>query len=1147
MQLLDSCALPEAQFATLTILLQLDDLDDSQHDSETGTTLLNDEGERGRPEVEENDCRGVSDENIDCENEDDEADKSAGSPNNPQHENEFPKSRIRGNCNSWTTRQPKRRTQPLTHAVLRESMTVISPTTVLPEGAHFRSMESLQIHLMEKFGFRDDFRGIGGPPSDVNRDNEKGTVDNEDGERGESKHDQHNAETNSERGYGGQDNGRNERSNSRVRFHTDTKEGSLNEIKRKVVSEENASSSVGNRNMMEDESTPFQFENQLRVECYSPPSFHLNCSLGLTLFYVAVFVENIDEFSSEDGKVLVEDGHSRIEKDSMKTLKQCAAVLLPNVSWLKRFPHFAASTEREKRGGLVILTVGITGPAYDLYGASPVIATLPQRLRETVGTLSALNTVSPSNLEASKNLGKQAEQTSRPQQQQHVSPKRSLLKTKSKPSSKPKDVIIDPSPGPSQQQTSHVTYNHSYFRQLYSALLASILNDDDGYLAIGNIAPSNSSDFRMPEDVSSSHKIDGSVHSQQSLPLTIDSESTILSNPNTRSSGAGKRKLFTFSRKRNSRLSMGYETGDSISSAIPHDKKDYASDALYRSDRSSSQVQNAAEMVERMSLQLEVLSLAEEDMALPLYSKYKVAGGMASLGSGDHKRLLPSRSPKTPQASHGGTAHTSGRFGKLAAPSDLSGFDFKPKSSSSQQNVMNSAGSVGGTSSTSVMGSSSDDASILTGNDAATTSSKFTASSSSQSSVPTLSKPKRDMATTSSRSRFVQRRKAAAAAAANPTWAGSEANASPSKPPLFPHERQTALVPLFDPFGVEEDGDIRNDISKENNNDSNAKESVSIASVSTNATPTSASSPTSPSPRIDGTISYSFSGDGSDAGDGRSISQDIESGIKESLVHLDVDLALNEDLTCEYKKSKLSTLVVEGTLQVRVKSTHRGESPPQSQAPIPFFLVFQDQSSHIKALQENKKFVEHLIPEEGVEEREFIYSVSVPREDEFFPIVRYKCSSVLRPVPIRVQSRIRAQDKSCRVALQISSNPQNPSGLAQLTIIMSIPKGVLGKTLRCNPPGGVWNEEKQVVVWCVSELGGGEKFQLQAVFDTDDTVFGNEGNLAEILEFPVLARCQCSGAQLSNVAFEVTDMPDMYPADVSKSLIRRFRVSHKEK
>jgi len=147
----------------------------------------------------------------------------------------------------------------------------------------------------------------------------------------------------------------------------------------------------------------------------------------------------------------------------------------------------------------------------------------------------------------------------------------------------------------------------------------------------------------------------------------------------------------------------------------------------------------------------------------------------------------------------------------------------------------------------------------------------------------------------------------------------------------------------------------------------------------------------------------------------------------------------------------------------------------------------------------------------------------------------------------RVQSRVRAQGNSCRVALQISSNPQNPSELAQLTIIMSVPTGILGETLRCNPPGGVWNDEKKVVLWCVSELGGGEKFQLQALFDIDATVLGEEGNLVEKIEFPVLARCQCSGFQLSAVAFEVTDMPDMYPAEVSKSLIRRFRVSHKEK
>lgn len=106
---------------------------------------------------------------------------------------------------------------------------------------------------------------------------------------------------------------------------------------------------------------------------------------------------------------------------------------------------------------------------------------------------------------------------------------------------------------------------------------------------------------------------------------------------------------------------------------------------------------------------------------------------------------------------------------------------------------------------------------------------------------------------------------------------------------------------------------------------------------------------------------------------------------------------------------------------------------------------------------------------------------------------------------------------------------------------MSVPDGVRGETLICNPPGGVWNETKRVVLWCVSELGGGEKFQLQSVFElADESLNNNE------LEFPVLARCQCTGGQLSDVALEVSDVSDVYPVEVSKSFARRFRVSHKE-
>ncbi len=108
---------------------------------------------------------------------------------------------------------------------------------------------------------------------------------------------------------------------------------------------------------------------------------------------------------------------------------------------------------------------------------------------------------------------------------------------------------------------------------------------------------------------------------------------------------------------------------------------------------------------------------------------------------------------------------------------------------------------------------------------------------------------------------------------------------------------------------------------------------------------------------------------------------------------------------------------------------------------------------------------------------------------------------------------------------------------------MSVPEGVRGDSLQCNPAGGVWNESKRVVLWCVSELGCGEKFQLQSIFEVEDEALNSEEDPA--LSFPVLARCQCSGGQLSDVALEVADVAT-FPAEVSKNVVRRFRVSHKE-
>jgi hypothetical protein len=139
-----------------------------------------------------------------------------------------------------------------------------------------------------------------------------------------------------------------------------------------------------------------------------------------------------------------------------------------------------------------------------------------------------------------------------------------------------------------------------------------------------------------------------------------------------------------------------------------------------------------------------------------------------------------------------------------------------------------------------------------------------------------------------------------------------------------------------------------------------------------------------------------------------------------------------------------------------------------------------------------------------------------------------------------VQTRIKIENGFCRVALQISSNPHNAGSLSDLTIIMGVPDIVQGETLVTQPEGGVWNDSKRSVIWCVSDLDRGEKFQLQARFD-----MARESR--SVPEFPVLVRSTCLFAQLSNIEVEVRDIPEVAPADIAMKLARRFRLSHRER
>lgn len=103
-----------------------------------------------------------------------------------------------------------------------------------------------------------------------------------------------------------------------------------------------------------------------------------------------------------------------------------------------------------------------------------------------------------------------------------------------------------------------------------------------------------------------------------------------------------------------------------------------------------------------------------------------------------------------------------------------------------------------------------------------------------------------------------------------------------------------------------------------------------------------------------------------------------------------VNVALNEDLTCFYKLSKLSSCSVEGVVQVQVRSN--------VDRTVPFSLLIRDPSNYIQNIQENKMYAKGVA--DKTRKSDFAFAVSVPKAEEYFPVMRYKCGDDLRPVPI---------------------------------------------------------------------------------------------------------------------------------------------------
>lgn len=271
-------------------------------------------------------------------------------------------------------------------------------------------------------------------------------------------------------------------------------------------------------------------------------------------------------------------------------------------------------------------------------------------------------------------------------------------------------------------------------------------------------------------------------------------------------------------------------------------------------------------------------------------------------------------------------------------------------------------------------------------------------------------------------------------------------------------------------------------------------------------------------------------------------------------------MALNEDLVCTYKGSRMTSCIVQGIVQILMNS--------DSTAFVPFAVRVFDDDDHISSIEANKQFLNDVSKEKepGEEDWEHKYIVTLPKADNYYPILRYDCGDKLIPVPLvriqlnvrlfiqlqhisktiiiylqRVQSKVRTNGVVCRVALQISSNPSNEKPLTELTITLSVPESVIGESVITQPEGGIWIAKKRHVVWCVKELGSGEKFVLQAQFQLKKGTLENGDSPA----FSTMVQCQSMSAQLSNVSLDCCDAKG-FPGEVNVKIARRFRISQRE-
>lgn len=252
--------------------------------------------------------------------------------------------------------------------------------------------------------------------------------------------------------------------------------------------------------------------------------------------------------------------------------------------------------------------------------------------------------------------------------------------------------------------------------------------------------------------------------------------------------------------------------------------------------------------------------------------------------------------------------------------------------------------------------------------------------------------------------------------------------------------------------------------------------------------------------------------------------------------HLTVSVALNEDVSCYYRNSKLLTCKVNGLLQLQARTD------PPSIHNTPFIVLIKDPSQHIQAIRASNEYATDVT--DGDDDlTNFMYIVNNIPNDRFVSVFKYKCNDNLCPVPLRIQMKSRLlQENRLRLSLQISSNPEIDTVLTDLDIVMMDIPSSEGEVVASG--GGCWNPERRTITWRIPKLDIAEKTQLHTHFQLEDPTIP--------IARRVMVRCTGLGSQLSTIKVRLRDASSIggdseaWPMDVKMRLARRFRFTYHE-